>query len=64
MKPNIMQKQKPYIHIPFKGRLYIATNQLDSAKHYLSRSLLSENIYTKAGSLYRLAQIAEKAKQL
>ncbi|WP_303215271.1 tetratricopeptide repeat protein [Parabacteroides johnsonii] len=43
-----------------KGRLYIATNQLDSAKHYLSRSLLSENIYTKAGSLYRLAQIAKK----
>lgn len=43
-----------------KGRLYITTNQLDSAKYYLSKSLQSENIYTKAGSLYRLAQIAKK----
>lgn len=43
-----------------KGRLFIITDQLDSAKFYLTQSLQSENLYTKAGSFYRLAQIAKK----
>lgn len=46
-----------------KGRLYITTNQLDSAKYYLTKSLLSENIYTKAGSLFHLAQIAKMGNE-
>lgn len=46
-----------------KGRLFITTDQLDSAKYYLTKSLLSENIYTKAGSLFHLAQIAKKENE-
>ncbi len=41
-----------------KGKLYLFTKQIDSAKYYLNLCLESPYIYTKAGSLQRLAQIA------
>ena len=47
-----------------KGELHIATNQLDSAKFYLNHCVKSSNIHTRAGSLYHLAQIAQKEKNI
>lgn len=47
-----------------KGRILITKNQLDSAKFYLTQSLQSTNIYTKATSLRRFAQIALKENKL
>lgn len=47
-----------------KGKLFAAIGELDSAKHYLTKGLKSPYIYTKAGSLQRLAQIALKENKL
>lgn len=44
------------------GEYYFKTAQYDSARHYLNYSLQSPVLYTKAGSLYFLAQI-EKQKR-
>ena len=38
--------------------------QLDSAKYYLTQCSQSSNIYTQAGSLYHLAQVALKENDL
>lgn len=46
-----------------KGRVLIINNKLDSARFYLEQSSKSTNIYTKAGSLHRLAIIAQKQKR-
>lgn len=46
-----------------KGKLYMINNQLDSARFYLELSSKSRNIYTKAASLRRLAQLADKEKK-
>ena len=43
-----------------KGRLFEETGQLDSARYYLEQSSKSSNIYTKAGSIQHLAQVALK----
>ena len=45
-----------------KGKLYLAKNQIDSAKFYLQLSSKSPFLYTKAASLRRLAQVANKQK--
>lgn len=47
-----------------KGRIFIEKEQLDSAKFYFGKSLLSSNIYTKAASLRYLGQIALKEDNL
>lgn len=47
-----------------KSKLYILTEQLDSAKYLLNISSQSPYIYTKAGSFQRLAQIALKEQNL
>jgi len=47
-----------------KGKLFLFMEQLDSAKFYLNKCLQSPYIYTKAGSLQRLAQISLKEKKL
>lgn len=47
-----------------KGKLFAAIGELDSAKHYLTIGSESPYIYTKAGSLQRLAQIALKEDKL
>ena len=46
-----------------KGKLFLFMEQLDSAKFYLNKCLQSPYIYTKAGSLQRLAQISLKEKK-
>ena len=45
-----------------KGKLLSAMGQLDSAKFYLTKCSQSSNIYTQAGGLYHLAQVALKEK--
>ncbi|WP_302773950.1 tetratricopeptide repeat protein [Parabacteroides johnsonii] len=47
-----------------KGKLLSAMGQLDSAKYYLTQCSQSSNIYTQAGSLYHLAQVALKENDL
>ena len=47
-----------------KGKLLSAMGQLDSAKFYLTKCSQSSNIYTQAGGLYHLAQVALKEKNL
>ena len=47
-----------------KGKLLPAMGQLDSAKYYLTQCSQSSNIYTQAGSLYHLAQVALKENDL
>ena len=47
-----------------KGKLLSAMGQLDSAKYYLPQCSQSSNIYTQAGSLYHLAQVALKENDL
>lgn len=47
-----------------KGKLLSAMGQLDSAKYYLTQCSQSSNIYTQAGSLYYLAQVALKENDL
>lgn len=47
-----------------KGKLLSAIGQLDSAKYYLTQCSQSSNIYTQAGSLYHLAQVALKENDL
>ncbi|WP_456086512.1 tetratricopeptide repeat protein [Parabacteroides sp.] len=47
-----------------KGKLFLFTEQLDSAKFYLNKCLQSPYIYTKAGCLQRLAQISLKEEKL
>lgn len=47
-----------------KGKLLSAMGQLDSAKYYLTQCSQSSNIYTQAGSLYHLAQVALKENNL
>lgn len=47
-----------------KGKLLSAMGQLDSAKYYLTQRSQSSNIYTQAGSLYHLAQVALKENDL
>lgn len=46
-----------------KGKLLSAMGQLDSAKFYLTKCSQSSNIYTQAGGLYHLAQVALKEKK-
>ncbi|WP_302313527.1 tetratricopeptide repeat protein [uncultured Parabacteroides sp.] len=41
-----------------KGELFTAINQIDSAKFYLTKCSQSPNIYTQAGGLHHLAQVA------
>lgn len=52
-----------YIYLS-KGKLLSAMGQLDSAKYYLTQCSQSSNIYTQAGSLYHLAQVALKENDL
>ena len=47
-----------------KGKLLSAMGQLNSAKYYLTQCSQSSNIYTQAGSLYHLAQVALKENDL
>ena len=47
-----------------KGKLLSAMGQLDSAKYYHTQCSQSSNIYTQAGSLYHLAQVALKENDL
>lgn len=47
-----------------KGCVFIERNLLDSAKLYLTQSLQSSNIYTKATSFRSLAQVALKENKL
>ena len=47
-----------------KGELFTAINQIDSAKFYLMKCSLSPNIYTQAGGLHHLAQVALKENKL
>ena len=47
-----------------KRKLLSAMGQLDSAKYYLTQCSQSSNIYTQAGSLYHLAQVALKENDL
>lgn len=47
-----------------KGKLLSAMGQLDSAKYYLTQCSQSSNIYTQAGSLCHLAQVALKENDL
>lgn len=47
-----------------KGKHLSAMGQLDSAKYYLTQCSQSSNIYTQAGSLYHLAQVALKENDL
>lgn len=63
-EPLINNEKTLYPIYLSKGELYIATNQLDSAKFYLNHCTKSSNIYTRAGSLYQLAQIAQKEKNI
>lgn len=63
-KPLISNEKTLYPIYLSKGELHIATNQLDSAKFYLNHCIKSTNIYTRAGSLYQLAQIAQKEKNI
>ena len=46
-----------------KGKLYMLTGQQDSAKYYLKQSAESPNLYTKASSLRRLAQLANNSNE-
>lgn len=63
-KPLIGNEKTLYSLYLSKGELHIATNQLDSAKFYLNHCVKSSNIHTRAGSLYHLAQIAQKEKNI
>ncbi|MEY8486643.1 tetratricopeptide repeat protein [uncultured Parabacteroides sp.] len=45
-----------------KGELFIAINNMDSAKSNLNRCINSSNIYTQAGALHLLAQVAQKER--
>ena len=47
-----------------KGELFTAMNQIDSAKFYLMKCSQSTNIYTQAGGLHHLAQVALKENNL
>ncbi|WP_233547663.1 tetratricopeptide repeat protein [Parabacteroides sp. AF17-28] len=62
--PLITNEKTLYPIFLSKGELHIYQNQLDSAKYYLHRCAKSSNIYTRAGSLYQLAQIAQKEKNI
>ena len=51
-----------YRNYGIRGALFIYTENYDSAWHYASIASHSDDIYTKATSVYRLSRIAEKKR--